>query len=311
MHAPTTVLALLITGALLTGCATQPQEPSAEEVTADTSAQTDTPEEPAVEEPDPSALPQPLADAVAEWTPLSQLRIEPYGVAQEQLSAREMRIMSNWTINYVNNMMLDEQNVLAEDLKDLNKVYKKWASPLMADKEFDPNNYFAKPKNSEFGLIWAHLATRIPPGSTLLDTSVATYTWHATTKEYSNAKPGAALTLMLRVLYHFEDPDGVVRAVPVTRWVTVETSKSVKFRDMTTLGVWSLGTYGAFEMDHCARLNDGVFTTQDAPEDLDVDNHLFFTTPVDEYISAVDYDKKHPAPTEKQWKKIFKECAAS
>ncbi|ACV10008.1 hypothetical protein [Jonesia denitrificans] len=301
-----TTLTALLAGTLITGCTTQPADTAPEDPAPRSTSASEPTEQVTNTPPDPTALPQPIIDATSDWTPLTTLHITPYATQQGQLDARHMRLVSTWMINYANHMYLDERTILAPDVATVKKRYKKWGSRVMNDMgdHFTPG---------EDGMYYGYLAnsmTRLPKGSTLLDTSVATYSWNAITADYDGlAKPGAKLTLMLRILYHYKDPDGQVRALPTTRWLSVATTPTNTFTTYSEHGLWNINITATEDYEVCTLLTDGYLTTTSTPDELAPDAHPFFTTPATTYLSPDDFGDQHPFMTTKQWKKTRASCS--
>ncbi|WP_029069449.1 hypothetical protein [Jonesia quinghaiensis] len=271
--------ALALTAALLTGCATSTptDEPSAENTeTAEPAPGPDNPE---------------LEEAISQWQPLSDFNPERYSEKVGDFSAAELRVMSDEILNYARVSTAEESTILADSLKESRDAVIPWLP-----QDVEKLEEFSTQDDGSRDSGWPYYATRLPKGSTLLDSSVYTSAWQAEEYEYEGGEKGVELTLFWRILYRFEDPDGVVRAVPFIRWYSVTTDDPIL---SSNTAWWSKDTAVAGAYDRCSVLFDGEISTPLQPSEMET-SWEFFTVAPDEFLSYDDYAAERPEPTEEQ-----------
>ncbi|WP_157544468.1 hypothetical protein [Jonesia quinghaiensis] len=295
-------LALLVAVSLLAGCASNsdaasPDDPSGathsadggEGTTGDDQEQQPAPDNPALDE------------AVKDWQPLSDFNIPAYDKPFGDFTADEMQVMSRSINRFAWGMTAYERSLLAEDTQKLKKDAIRWLPANVQDLVEDA---FTRTADGIYPEDIRLFTNRLPSGSVILDSSVFTHSWHAEKFTYEDGTPGVELTLFWRIVYRYEDADGVIRALPVARWLALGTD-SVQSSSQSSR--WNFHAAVASPFDRCVMHLDGVITGQEL-NDVDVEEYKTLTTPHDAFETFDDWGGAPEPLTKGELKEVASAC---
>lgn len=285
-----TAWSVALVAALVTGCSNQP--PAADP--AATATATPEKEEPGPENPE-------LDEAVKDWLPLSEFSIPAYDKPFGDFTADEMQVMSRSINRFAWGMTAYERSLLAEDTQKLKKDAIRWLPANVRDLVEDA---FTRTTDGVYPEDIRLYTNRLPSGSVILDSSVYTHSWHAEEFTYEDGTPGVELTLFWRIVYRYEDADGVIKALPVARWLALGTD-SVQGSSQSSN--WNFYVAVSSPFDRCAMHLDGVITGQEL-NDVDVEEYETLTTPHDAFETFDDWGGASEPLTEDELKKVASAC---